>query len=155
MEKCFVIMPFVLAALLLMPLGLDYWPLKLVGAGIDLVNRITSYVAGLPEAAYQVMSMPLWGLLLIVYGALWVCIWQRKWRGWGFVLIAAGLMSIWTVKVPDVMADADGEVFAVRDESGKMVILPTRAKPLVPWDFSVPMEANHSGPLTKICGMLA
>lgn len=122
----FVIMPFVLAALLLMPLGLDYWPLKLVGAGIDLVNRITSYVAGLPEAAYQVMSMPLWGLLLIVYGALWVCIWQRKWRGWGFVLIAAGLMSIWTVKVPDVMADADGEVFAVRDESGKMVILPTR-----------------------------
>ena len=35
-------------------------------------------------------------------------------------------MSIWTVKVPDVMADADGEVFAVRDESGKMVILPTR-----------------------------
>lgn len=40
--------------------------------------------------------------------------------------IAAGLMSIWTVKVPDVMADADGEVFAVRDESGKMVILPTR-----------------------------
>ena len=108
----FVIMPFVLAALLLMPLGLDYWPLKLVGAGIDLVNRITSYVAGLPEAAYQVMSMPLWGLLLIVYGALWVCIWQRKWRGLGFVLIAAGLMSIWTVKVPDVMANADGEVFA-------------------------------------------
>ena len=44
----------------------------------------------------------------------------------GLVLIAAGLMSIWTVKVPDVMADADGEVFAVRDESGKMVILPTR-----------------------------
>ncbi len=30
----FVIMPFVLLALLLMPLGWEYWPLKLVGSGI-------------------------------------------------------------------------------------------------------------------------
>lgn len=122
----FIIMPFVLLALLLMPVGLDVWPLKLVGLGIDWVNQITAYVAGWPQAAYQVMSMPLWGLLLIVYGALWVCIWQRKWRGWGFVAIVFGLMSTWTVQVPEVMADREGEVFAVQDEAGRIVILPTR-----------------------------
>lgn len=122
----FVIMPFVLLALLLMPLGLEVWPLKLVGKGIEWVNQTTAYVAELPQAAYQVMSMPLWGLLLIVYGALWVCIWQRKWRGWGFVLIVAGLLSSWTVQSPDVMADQEGDVFAVKDETGRLVILPTR-----------------------------
>jgi len=84
----FVIMPFVLLALLLMPLGWEYWPLKLVGSGIELVNQITAYVAGLPEAAYKVMSMPLWGLLLVVYGALWIFLWQGKWRRWGFISVA-------------------------------------------------------------------
>lgn len=122
----FIIMPFVLLALLLMPLGLDYWPLKLVGAGINWVNEITAYVAHLPEAAYKVVSMPLWGLLLIVYGGLWLCLWRCPWRKWGAAAILIGFASILTVRTPDVMADRDGEVFAVKDEAGKMVILPTR-----------------------------
>jgi len=122
----FVIMPFVLTALLLMPLGLEYWPLRLVGEGIEQVNRITAYVSGLPEAAYKVMSMPLWGLLFVVYGALWLFIWQRRWRKWGIVCVALGLASMWTVRIPDVMADTTGEVFAVKAENGNLVILPNR-----------------------------
>lgn len=122
----FVIMPFVLLALLLMPLGWEYWSLKLVGSGIELVNQITAYVAGLPEAAYKVMSMPLWGLLLVVYGALWIFLWQGKWRRWGFISVAVGMLSMLMVCVPDVMADAEGEVFAVKAENGKLVILPSR-----------------------------
>lgn len=122
----FVIMPFVLLALLLMPLGLDYWPLKLVGLGISWVNDITSYVAGLPAAAYKVVSLPLWGLLLIVYGGLWLCLWRQRWRLWGLAAIMIGFAAVLTVRVPDVMADREGKVFAVKDETGKMVILPTR-----------------------------
>ena len=34
-------------------------------------------------------------------------------------------------------------------------ILPPSAKTLVPLLFSVPIEANHSGPFRMICGMLA
>ena len=36
-----------------------------------------------------------------------------------------------------------------------LVILPPRAKTLVPGDFSVPMERNQSAPLRIIWGMLA
>ncbi len=122
----FVIMPFVLIALLLMPIGLDYWPLKLVGLGLEQVNRITAYVSALPQASYQVLSMPLWGLLLIVFGGLWICLWRSNWRKWGFVLVVAGLLSSLTVRVPDVMADSTGNVFAVKNENGELVILPTR-----------------------------
>ncbi len=121
-----VIMPFVLIALLLMPLGLDYWPLRLVGWGIGLVNDITAYVASLPNAGYQVLSMPLWGLLFIVFGGLWLCLWQEAWRKWGWLLVAAGMFSIFTVRVPDVIVDAEADLLAVKDNQGELVILPSR-----------------------------
>lgn len=121
-----IIMPFVLIALLLMPFGLDDWALQLVGWGIGWVNSITEYVASLPNAGYQVLSMPLWGLLCIVFGGLWLCLWQEKWRKWGAVLILLGIFSIFTVKSPDVLIDAQAEVIAIKDNQGNLVILPVR-----------------------------
>ena len=123
-----VIMPFVLIALLMMPWGLDYLPLKLVGWGVRQVNEITVWVAGLPEAGYQVLAMPFWGLLLMVFGGLWLAIWQLPWRRWGWAAIVAGALSILTVEAPQAMISADGMLFAVRDNAGKLVILPRRGK---------------------------
>lgn len=122
----FIIMPFVLIALLLMPFNLEAWALKVVGFGVSEVNEITAYVASLPEAGYKVMSMPLWGLLFIVFGALWLCIWKLKWRRWGWLGILFGALSVFAVRSPDVMADKYGEVFAVKDNQGKLVVLPSR-----------------------------
>ena len=34
-------------------------------------------------------------------------------------------------------------------------IFPPRANTFVPFEFSVPIEANHSGPFTMICGIFA
>lgn len=121
-----IIMPFVLIALLVMPLGLDYWPLKLVGFGIEQVNNITAYVASLPNAGYQVLSMPWWGLILIVLGGLWLCIWNMPWRKWGWLGILIGVLSIFTMKTPDVMIDAESGVWAVKDNQGDLVIMPSR-----------------------------
>ena len=121
-----VIMPFVLIALLLMPFNLEVWALKIVGFGVEKVNEITAYVASMPEAGYRVVAMPFWGLLLIVLGGLWLCIWRLKWRLWGWMLILIGGLSILTIRIPDAMADKYGEVFALKDEQGKLVILPSR-----------------------------
>lgn len=122
----FVIMPFVLIALLLMPLGLDYIPLEIVGWGIKYVNEITAYVASMPSAGYQVMAMPFWGLMLIVFGGLWICIWNEKWRCWGLAAIIMGGLSIFMVKAPDIIVDKNEEVFAVKAENGDLLILPSR-----------------------------
>lgn len=121
-----VIMPFVLISLLLMPFGLDYYPLQVVGFGIAKVNVITAWVAEMPNAGYQVLSMPLWGLLLIVFGGLWLCLWNMPWRKWGWIAIIGGILSIFMVTTPDVMIDAEAEVWAVKDSQGELVILPSR-----------------------------
>ncbi len=122
----FVIMPFTLLSLLLMPLGLDVWCLKIVGFGIGMVNDITYYVSSLPSAGYQVLSMPLWGLLLIIFGGLWLCIWKTHWRYYGFLAIFIGFMSMLTATRPDVLVSENHKLFAVLDNNGYLVALPAR-----------------------------
>lgn len=121
-----VIMPFMLLSMLLMPFGLDVWTLKITGWGVELVNEITAWVASWPSAGYQVLSMPLWGLLLIVGGGLWLCLWERNWRKWGWIGIVCGVLSIFATRVPDVMINADADLLAVKDKHGELVILPSR-----------------------------
>ena len=123
---CLWIMPGVLLSLLTMPFGWDKYPLILTGKGIEIVNQITHYVAGLDYASFQIVSMPDWGLLLIVSGGLWLAVWRSRWRYCGWLLIVVGLLSILTVKQPDVVTDNEAKTFAVRSEQGKMVILPNR-----------------------------
>ena len=142
----FVIMPFVLLSLLLMPLGLDVWTLKIVGAGIGLINDITSRVSSLPHAALPVLSMPLWGLLLIVFGGLWLCLWTQKWRVWGVLFVAAGFASVAAVRVPDVIVSSDAKLVALKDSADNMVVLPVRGEAFTKklW-----REKTASQPLSK------
>ena len=121
-----IIMPFVLISLFLMPFNLYVWPLKIVGFGVKAVNDITAYVSSLPNAGYHIISMPFWGLLLIVIGGLWLCIWQRKWRLWGVFPIVVGILSIFTTSVPDVIFSADAKSIAVKDNYGNMLVLQNR-----------------------------
>ena len=121
-----VIMPFVLVSLFLMPFDLYVTPLKIVGFGIQLVNDITLYVSSLPNAGYPVLSMPFWGLILMVFGGLWLCIWQTKKRLWGLLLILVGTLSIHFVKVPDVIYASDGKTIALKDNYENMLVMPTR-----------------------------
>ncbi len=141
-----VIMPFVLLSLLLMPLGLAGLMLKIVGFGIMLVNKITAMVAGLPGAGYEVLSMPLWGLLLIVFGFLWICIWQRPWRKLGLILVVFGLLSMLTVRKPDVLYDQSGKTIAVADNTENLVIMPGRGNA---WIKQIWLEKTLSMPIAK------
>lgn len=141
-----IIMPFVLVALFLMPFGLDLLPLKIVGFGVMLVNKITAWVAGLPDAGYQVLAMPFWGLMLIVFGTLWVAIWLRPWRKWGFIAVMVGVMSMALVQKPDVLYDASGTTISVADNDGNLVSMPGRSNN---WVKQIWLEKTVSLPVEK------
>ncbi len=121
-----VIMPFVLMSLLFMPFGADSIFLKIVGAGISWVNEITSWVSSLPNAGYQVASMPHWGLMLIVFGGLWLMLWLSKWRYFGIIAIFAGILSMFTVKTPDILISPEAKVVAFKNSSGELEIVSSR-----------------------------
>jgi competence protein ComEC len=117
----FWVMPFATLGYVLMPFGLESLALAPMGWGIDSVNSIAKAVAARPGASFLVPALPIWGLGLITFGGLWLCLWQRRWRVMGAVAIAAGLSSIWMAPPPDLLISGDGKSFAVRNSAGQLI----------------------------------
>ena len=72
------VMPWAMVAFLLMPLGLESWALIPMGWGIDGVLTVARTVADWPGAVALTPSLPAWGFLLCIAGALWLCLWRRR-----------------------------------------------------------------------------
>ncbi len=115
-----IVMPMALLALVAMPFGLEAWPLLAMGAGIEVMTAIASWVAHLPGAVILLSTFSLWALLLMVGGGLWLLIWRRRWRLAGIIPIAAGLATAPFTPKPDIWIDRDGQVIAVRLKDGSL-----------------------------------
>jgi len=118
----FWVMPWAVAAFLLMPLGLESLALTPMGWGIDGVNAIARIVAAWPGAVTLVPAMPLASLGLISVGGLWLCLWRRPWRVAGLAGIAAGFVSISLVTPPDLLIGDDGKLMALRATDGRLLL---------------------------------
>ncbi|MBQ9732226.1 MAG: ComEC/Rec2 family competence protein [Alphaproteobacteria bacterium] len=140
-----LIMPFTLFALIFMPLGLERCFLEVVGWGVNWLNNITLWVSSWDSASIQILSPPLWGFILIVFGGLWLCIWERNWRWWGSALIVLGALSVCDVQLPDVLISDDGKVIALKGNDNNMVILPSRGNNFIKHFW---MEKTASKPIS-------
>ena len=118
------IMPWSVLAMLLMPLGLESLALVPLGWGVHLMLLIAEWVAELPGAVLVLPVLPLWGLVAVVAGGAWMCIW----RGWprllGTVGLALGLFSLSTLDPPDLIIDEGGKLIAARAADGGLMLRP-------------------------------
>jgi competence protein ComEC len=116
-------MPSLLLFLISLPLGISSYCIIPLNYSVDLINKITSYVSSIPGAhtGESLGLMPDWGIFLITFGFLWLCIWQSKWRYWGILCIVIGLISILTISKPDFIFDETGSTYAFRNSQNKLV----------------------------------
>ncbi len=114
----FWIMPWAVAAFVLMLFGQEGLALAPMGWGIDLLLGTAEGVAAWPGATTPVRAMPTSGLVLVVLGGLWLCLWRRRWRLLGLAAVLAGLASLPLNRPPDVLASDDGRLLAVRAADG-------------------------------------
>lgn len=127
----FVVMPFGMLGLLLVPLGLEAWPLRVAGWGVDAVNGIAAAVAGWPGAAVVVPAPPVAALVAFSLGGLWLCLWRGRWRFWGVPLMAAAVAATGLVRPPDVLIDARAALMAVRGADGGLLLSSRRGQGMV------------------------
>jgi competence protein ComEC len=118
----FWVMPWAVAACLLMPFGLEGLALVPMGWGIEGVIWIAQAVAGWPGAVLLLPAMPLAGLILVTLGGLWLCLWRRPWRYWGMVGIVLGMASMLLTQTPDILVAEDGKLVAVKAADGQLVL---------------------------------
>jgi len=119
----FVIMPGMVVALLLMPLGwqqLGYWPLAW---GTELMIRVSAWVTGLPYSSLHMFSPTEPGLALAALGIIWICLMKHRWRWLGLPLIALGLSTITLHRPVDVFISDNAAQVMVRLPDGHYTML--------------------------------
>jgi competence protein ComEC len=135
-----IVMPAGLAALVAMPLGLEAWPLSVMGLGIDIMTWCANAVARLPGAVGRVPAIPTAAFALMVAGGLWWALWSTRWRLLGLVPVALGLMLAPTGRLPDVLIGRGAILVAVRGEDGRLSAMARRGS-----DYELARWLEHDG----------
>ncbi len=102
-----LIMPMAVLSLAAMPFGLEFWPLQVMGAGIDLMVATGEWVASWPGAVSILPQISGLALVLIVLGGLWLCLWQTRARALGLLIAACGLALAPQGERPDVLIERE------------------------------------------------
>lgn len=123
----FWIMPLAVLAFVLMPFGLEHLALTPMGWGIDALIWVAEWIAGWPLAATSYPALPLWSLLALTVGGLWLCLWRTSWRWWGVVGVVAALLPLGWPDRPDIRIDGSGRLVALRDAHGGLLLSSGRA----------------------------
>ncbi len=113
-------MPAMIVALIAMPFGLDEWPLKVMGLGVDAMMAVAKWVASFPGSQIVVPAFPYAALFVMICGGIWLLIWQRPWRLWGLAAIGIGIALTSIHDRPDILIDRDAKVVAIRGKDGKL-----------------------------------
>jgi competence protein ComEC len=123
----FWIMPAAVLAFVAMPLGLEHWPLQWLDTGIGWMIAGSKWIAAMPHASVAVVSPSWWGIVLCIYGVLWLCLWQGAWRLLGLPLVVIGLSTVALHEPYDLLVSDDATKIAMRMEDNNWLFLRGRA----------------------------
>lgn len=144
-----IVMPMAVLATLLMPLGLDGFPLDLMGFGIRGMNAIAFWLA--ERSAFDATgAVPLSSVLILTAALVILTMAGGALRWAALPLIVAGIPLMIMRDLPDVLISEDGRLIAVSTASGGVAV--NRPRPngftIQNWlrAFDVP---NFERPLTS------
>lgn len=117
-----LVMPMALLSVLLMPLGLEWVPLRVMAEGLALVILISDGVAALP-AADSVMARPsAVAMVVMAAGFVWLALLAGAARLLGLAVLAAGgVLVLQPQATPDLLIARAGENAALRNLDGLLV----------------------------------
>ena len=127
----FVIMPAAALSLILMPFGLEAWPLAAMGWGCDALLAVARWVAGWPGAVALVPAPGAIALPLFAIGLLWLGLVRGRARWIGIAVLVAGLSTAWLAARPDLLVSPSGKLIAFRKPDGDLMLSSPRAERLV------------------------
>ena len=109
----FVLMPFAVLGMALMPFGLDGPAFRLAALGGDGVVATGRWIAALPGGVVTMPSPTPAALGLVSAGGLMLCLMISPLRFAGLGLVAAGLVVAGSARAPDVVVSDDGRTAAL------------------------------------------
>ncbi|MEM1073829.1 MAG: ComEC/Rec2 family competence protein [Pseudomonadota bacterium] len=122
-----VVVPAAVFAFCLLPLGLDWIGLWIMGLGLRWILEVGAFVAGLDGARSFVPGPGHVVLPMMALGLLWLLLWQGRLRMAG-VLPALAAMLLWiNVERPDALIAENGTLVGVMTAQGRALSKPRGA----------------------------
>jgi competence protein ComEC len=113
-----VTMPSAALSVAAMPFGFEHFPLQVMGWSIGMMLQLGRFVSGLPGAVTVTPAFPLFALVLIALGGLWLLLWRRRWRWLGLLPALAGVFLAVGARRPDILIASDAQTVALRGADG-------------------------------------
>lgn len=117
----FIIMPMVMLTCLFYPFHLENISLSIMEIGIKIMLKIANWISQFPSAMLILPNMNNNTLLLLAFGLLWLCIWQRGWRLLGMIPIFVAICMLLTTNSPIMLIDAKSSTIFVRSNDGNLI----------------------------------
>ncbi len=112
----FVIMPSVVLSMLAMPFSLEYLPLKILELGINIMILVSKFVSDLPNSALLLPKVSDTGIVVIALSLFLMLATSLKFRVIFMIpIVLVILLNVATNKLPDIIIDKGGKLFAIRD----------------------------------------
>ena len=118
------VMPMALAAVLLMPFGLEDLPLRVMEQGLAAVMIISDWVASWPNAGFSVPLVPASATVLLALGAALLAIPRSSLRWLSIPLLAGGLVASLQARPADLLIEERAATVAAVNEAGALVPVP-------------------------------
>lgn len=118
----FWVMPWALVMFVLLPFGLESLALVPLGWGVEGVNWVATWVASWPSSAVTLPILPLWAMVVFTLGGCWLCLWRGRWRWWGLLPMAVAVASMAFARPPDLLVDGRGDGLALRTGEGRLLL---------------------------------
>lgn len=114
-----VVVPAGVLSALLMPFGLDWIGLWIMGLGLDWILWVAHTVMDWPGAVRPVVAPAPWVLPVIAMGGLILCLWRGPARLSGLVPLALALMGWAGTERPDVLISDSGTLVGLMTDRGR------------------------------------
>ncbi len=121
-----VVMPAALTSAMVMPFGLEYYPLKLMELGLWATMWISDLVSTWPCANVIIPKPSLLGVVITVLGATVLCIAAGRMRWFGVIAMVAGVLIGQSGIRPQILIEERAGNVAVLDVGGDYVFADAR-----------------------------
>lgn len=113
----FFVLPLSMLSLPLYFLNLEAFALIPAGFGVNIILKVCEYINTIPHSIIFVPSPNWLSMFLMIFGGIWFCLWQQKWRIYGIFIYFVGIIIIFLQQKPDLIIDYNSNSFVITDNN--------------------------------------
>ncbi|RYE05866.1 MAG: ComEC family competence protein [Rickettsiaceae bacterium] len=119
----FFLMPLAIIAVILMPMGLEKWPLEGLGFFIQIIIESANFANQMPNSVWYFGYITPMSLVVYMLGFLFLCLWQNTlWRTFGLLIMLVSCVLMNYSPKPDLIFDARTRALAIKNSQQQLII---------------------------------